>query len=772
MSDPFVRSITFSIAATATTPEVQIMAVEAADGTLQFTIDVIPTSLLTADLRGLFFDFNDDALLASLTATGSAITAFDTTDVINLGGGVNMQGAATPYDAGVAIGTSGIAKDDLQHSFFTLASSLRALSLDDIAGVDFGVRLTSVGAPDGSRTDSAKLVTTATAAPDANQDTFPIYEDGQAGLDHPATTASPLLFQVLANDSDADSDLLLITAIDTPGHGTLAIVDGDDADLLPGDALQYTPTADYAGADQFRYAISDGHGGTDFAWVYVNIAAVADVPTISYTIEAGATINQIIVHVSSSVHDVDGSEYIDRYEFSGLPDGVQLTAIGLNPGDETGTLVRDFVLTLPDEQDWNVDFTVTAIAKETSNGDEESASVVVPIAYSYADTDQSLNFLASDRSIWGEGASGNFSGGDEQSDTASFNADLSALDGIISFSADGSATAGIRYELALAHGTVDANLDYDLHVEARYNQSTDQLLISSNAGLVGGDFSTAAMDGQLNIDVLFAWHLFAQFGYDLTEYLLGVQGTETLANINGALDIPLFGVTSANPALPIETTDVLGNQLSVFWPADGSDAGLMSGDGLLSSIVDGTEFAEIRFDIDQFLTLVAGFPNMVIPIVFDPILNAQIDLLDLGLEFDLDFNQAFQLQALGLDADIVFEDGSSFDFVFGQDFSIADASAIDAAGLDAPLKDNGAVDFMIVLAPDAEFSNTTTMDMDLAFPFDVLKLSGSWDLGLIGSGTFNLAAFHDDLTVDIPPGTLFDDSFALEFIGQDFALSV
>ncbi len=67
--------------------------------------------------------------------------------------------------------------------------------------------------------------------------------------------------------------------------------------------------------------------------------------------------------------------------------------------------------------------------------------------------------------------------------------------------------------------------------------------------------------------------------------------------------------------------------------------------------------------------------------------------------------------------------------------------------------------------------STATMDMDLSFPLDVLKLSGSWDLGLLGSGTFNLAAFHDDLTVDIPPGTFCDDSYTLDFIGQSIEAS-
>ena len=768
--DPFVRSITFSIAATKTSPGMTITVKETSDGKLEFTIDVLSTSKLTGDLRGLFFDFNRDSLLPDLKYSGTNITAFDTIAVTNLGNGVTMQDAGAPYDVGISFGTANLGKDDVKHQVFTLYDPNQALTLDDIANVEFGVRLTSVGSPTGSRSGSAKLVTVASAAPDARDDTFNIFEDGRDGLGSPATTSSPLTFTVLVNDTDADHNTLLINAVDTPSHGTLSIIDGPDADLLIGDALRYTPTADYAGTDQFRYAISDGHGGTDFAWVHVNIAAVADVPDITCQIMQGDSINQIIVRVTAGDTDTDGSEFIDRLEFSGLPNGAQVSAFDTNPADHPHTLTRDFVLNLPDAQDWHFDFTVTGIAKESSNGDEESASVTVPIDYVYGSTDQQLSFSANDRSIWGTNASDSFAGSDIQSDTASFNASYTALDGIIGFTGNGSATAGILYQLALDNGTVDAHLDYDLNVESRYNQTTDQLVISSAADLVGGDFATAAMDGRMDINAMFAWQLYAAFTYNLDKYLPGVQGVETLANLSGGLNVPIFSADSSSPLLPLDSTDIFGNHMAAYWPAAGSSADVMAGDGSLSSTVDGSSFADLSLDLDLFLTLFYGFPNMVVPIKFDPILNAQVDLLDLGLDLNLDFNQDFKLQPLGLDATITFENGQTFDFVFGQDFSVAHASAIDAAGTNPLLANNGAVDFTIAMTPDASFSNQTTMDMDMAFPFDVLKLSGSWDLGPASKGTFNIAAFHDDLTVDVQPGTLFDDSFALDFVGQSLAL--
>ncbi len=326
--------------------------------------------------------------------------------------------------------------------------------------------------------------------------------------------------------------------------------------------------------------------------------------------------------------------------------------------------------------------------------------------------------------------------------------------------------------MALNNGTVDANLDYDLNIVSRYNQTTDQLVISSSADLVGGDFSTATMDGQLDINAFFELSLLAAITYDLSQYVPELAGAITLANLNGGVQAPLFQVDSSNLENPVVINDIFGNHLAGYWPASGSDAGAMAGDGSLTSSIDGSNFVDLSLDLDQVLTFLSLIPSLVIPINLDPILDAQIDLLDLGLELGLDFNQDFKLKPLGLDATITFENGQQFGFVFGQDFSMNNASAIDAGGLNPLLANNGVVDFTIALAPDATFSNKTTMDMDLSFPLDVLKLSGSWDLGLLGSGTFNLAAFHDDLTVDIPPGTLYNDSFALDFVGQSIEASV
>ena len=73
---------------------------------------------------------------------------------------------------------------------------------------------------------------------------------------------TPVTVDVLANDTDPNGDVLSVTSVSTPGHGTVAIVAG---------GVRYTPAAGFVGSDSFGYSISDGHGGTAAAIVSVTV---------------------------------------------------------------------------------------------------------------------------------------------------------------------------------------------------------------------------------------------------------------------------------------------------------------------------------------------------------------------------------------------------------------------------------------------------------------------------------------------------------------------
>jgi len=80
------------------------------------------------------------------------------------------------------------------------------------------------------------------------------------------TTArnTPVSINVLQNDTDADNDPLVVTALGTAANGTIS---------TDGSTVVYTPTHDFAGNDVFSYTIADNFGHTDTANVTVTVAA-------------------------------------------------------------------------------------------------------------------------------------------------------------------------------------------------------------------------------------------------------------------------------------------------------------------------------------------------------------------------------------------------------------------------------------------------------------------------------------------------------------------
>lgn len=70
----------------------------------------------------------------------------------------------------------------------------------------------------------------------------------------------------LANDTDADGDVLTIASVTAPTNGTATIT---------GDAkgVTYTPTAGYVGADAFSYMVIDGHGNSAVGTVTIAVVA-------------------------------------------------------------------------------------------------------------------------------------------------------------------------------------------------------------------------------------------------------------------------------------------------------------------------------------------------------------------------------------------------------------------------------------------------------------------------------------------------------------------
>ena len=74
--------------------------------------------------------------------------------------------------------------------------------------------------------------------------------------------ATPVVVDVLANDSDPDGDMLTVENVTAPLNGQ-ATTDGT--------TVTYTPNAAFGGNDTFQYSVSDGHGNTVSAVVSVAV---------------------------------------------------------------------------------------------------------------------------------------------------------------------------------------------------------------------------------------------------------------------------------------------------------------------------------------------------------------------------------------------------------------------------------------------------------------------------------------------------------------------
>lgn len=90
---------------------------------------------------------------------------------------------------------------------------------------------------------------------------FPVAVDDSAEVDR----NGEIEIDVLANDTDADGDLITLLAVEQAKNGAVVIRDGKTV---------YTPNAGFYGTDSFEYTISDGKGGTDVGTVAVTVENV------------------------------------------------------------------------------------------------------------------------------------------------------------------------------------------------------------------------------------------------------------------------------------------------------------------------------------------------------------------------------------------------------------------------------------------------------------------------------------------------------------------
>ena len=102
-------------------------------------------------------------------------------------------------------------------------------------------------------------------------DTVDNWQDPDANPDCATTPEeTPVVIDVLANDTDPNGDPLEVVGVPTAGHGTVAV--------NPEGTLTYAPDENYNGPDAITYTITDPDGNEATSTVDVTVTPVNDAP--------------------------------------------------------------------------------------------------------------------------------------------------------------------------------------------------------------------------------------------------------------------------------------------------------------------------------------------------------------------------------------------------------------------------------------------------------------------------------------------------------------
>lgn len=148
--------------------------------------------------------------------------------------------------------------------------------------------------PDGAETGTARFENIENVLlPDAPSDVTPVANPDTATTDED----TPVIIDVLDNDTDPNGDPLTVISA-TAGNGTV--------EINPDGTLTYSPDADYNGADEIAYTITDPDGNTASSTVAVTIVPVNDDPVANPDFATTPLMTPVVIDVLDNDTDVDG----------------------------------------------------------------------------------------------------------------------------------------------------------------------------------------------------------------------------------------------------------------------------------------------------------------------------------------------------------------------------------------------------------------------------------------------------------------------------------
>lgn len=243
---------------------------EEVDGGVHLTVKVMEG---VADLRGFFMDVGDSTEGVSVDGVASRDVKIGDESVTSVGSrDNNMNGTGETFDVGVEIGTAGIGKDDVSQASFTIDG----VTLEDLDGLTFGVRATSVGE---ERDDAVKLLGEFDTVPEPQPEDPPVEPPADPSSEKPTEvpadtpTPTPSIGGNFPQLTDDITSIVLVyetAAGDQNGDGyytakvdNVSWVVEDDLDLWLVDATNYLEANDPNVQDDTVLAgVAITHGGT------------------------------------------------------------------------------------------------------------------------------------------------------------------------------------------------------------------------------------------------------------------------------------------------------------------------------------------------------------------------------------------------------------------------------------------------------------------------------------------------------------------------------
>ena len=163
---------------------------------------------------------------------------------------------------------------------------------------------------------------------------------------------TPVTIDAVDNDTDADGDPLVITAVGSPSNGQVAIVNN---------TIVYTPNTGYFGTDSFTYTITDNQGHDVTANVTVNVTDVNVTPVAGDDMRTTPENTPVTVSVLDNDSDADG----DTLTITGTT----------NPANGSVSVVDDEIVYTP-----NTDYSGNDSFEYTiSDGQGHSETAIVEI---------------------------------------------------------------------------------------------------------------------------------------------------------------------------------------------------------------------------------------------------------------------------------------------------------------------------------------------------------------------------------------------------------